>query len=110
MTNTTAKVGRPFAMGNKMCHLATCNITSYTSGGEVIDAGALGFDALDAVMIIGNEKSDTYQTTIEVDAAAGGMASSTTFQIFAVNNDGTNAQVSASADVGMVRVMIMGSR
>tara|TARA_Y100000310_G_scaffold294674_1_gene325334 strand:- start:192 stop:521 length:330 start_codon:yes stop_codon:yes gene_type:complete len=109
MTNTLAKVGRSFVLGNKKAVVATCNITSYTSGGEVVNAAPLGFSGVDSVVITGNEKNATYLVAAEISAAAGAYASATTFQIAAIDLDGTNDDATATDDVGMVRLLILGS-
>ena len=109
MAHTLAKVGRPFAMGNKICQIATVNVTSYTSGGEVINVADIGFSQVDAVFISAVQDMTTRNYTIESEED-GTLTSSSTFSIVSVDMDGTNAQTSAATDIGMVRLMIMGSR
>ena len=77
MAHTLARVGRPFAMGNKMCSIATCNITSYSKGGEEVDGTDIGFDKIDAAILIGREDSSTYDCSVEVDSSGEYISQST---------------------------------
>jgi len=64
-------------MGNKMCSIATCNITSYSKGGEEVDGTDIGFDKIDAAILIGREDSSTYDCSVEVDSSGEYISQST---------------------------------
>jgi len=102
---------RPRVSGDEYVVDANIDITSYTSGGEVITATSLGLSSITAVIITGQEKgvgNTGFLATTEL-SSAGDLASSSSFQIVATDFDGTNAVASASDDVGVVRVRVFGN-
>ena len=108
MTNVvTVKVSTVF--GNKVIKIASIDITSYTTGGEVVNASALGLNEIDGVSILGHEEPTTQYVTPELNTT-GDYASGSSFQLFATNLDGTNAETTSTTDVGTVGVMVIGHR
>ena len=97
---------RPRVNGDEYMVDAVIDVTSYTTNGETINATDVGLATIHQVAICGTEKPSTYQPYIEI-SAAGAYESSTSFQIFLTNNDGSNGQTSASAD-NTIRVRVWG--
>ena len=98
---------RPRVHGDEYVVDAHIDIAAYTTGGEVIPASELSLATITAVMITGVENPLTKLPLIEIDSD-GVYASSSSFQIFVTDLDGTNGQASSTNDVGMVRVRAYG--
>lgn len=98
---------RPRVHGDEYVVDAHIDIAAYTTGGEVIPASELSLATITAVMITGVENGLTKAPAIEIDSA-GVYASSSSFQIFVTDLDGTNGQAAGDDDVGMIRVRAYG--
>ena len=98
---------RPRVHGDEYVVDAHIDVAAYTTGGEVINASELSLATVTAVMITGVENGVARTAVIEVDSA-GVYASSSSFQIFVTDLDGTNGQAAGDEDVGMIRVRAYG--
>ena len=112
MAHATTVDGRS-VFGNKNIVFASINITSYTTGGEVMNAGTdFGLMTIDTIMVTGYEDEITAQVTPEV-SATGAYEAANIIHLFAVEDDGTSgvpAEVASTTDIGFVKVMVIGTR
>jgi len=98
---------RPRVHGDEYVVDAQINVQAYTTNGEVVLASELSLATVTAVMITGVENGVARTAVIEVDSS-GDYASSSSFQIFVTDLDGTNGQAAGDEDVGMIRVRAYG--
>jgi hypothetical protein len=108
MTHTVT-VKETTVFGNKVVKIASIDVTSYTTGGEVVNASSFGISTINAVMVVGNEEPVEQTVVAEADAS-GDYASSSSFHLFATSLDGTNGEAPSTTDIGAIRVMVVGHR
>jgi|TARA_R100000479_G_scaffold159141_2_gene96230 hypothetical protein len=90
---------------------ALCNVTSYTTGGEVVTAASLGLSSIHQVLITGREESGTNvivdNVHVEV-SATGAYESGTSFKLHATVASSGAATAGSATTVNMVRVRVYG--
>ena len=101
MTHTVT-VKETTVFGNKVIKIASIDVTSYTTGGEVISASSLGLSAIESAIVCGQELPATVTIVAETDTS-GDYASGSSFHLFSVDLDGTD-------DIGANRGLIIGHR
>ena len=115
MTHTTTVV-ETTVFGNKVIKIATHNITSYTTGGEVINAADVGMGAISGAIVLGFE--DQAAATVsdimpEISATDGGYESGSTVHLKCILDNqttGVPAEAANTTDMGFVRMMYIGHR
>lgn len=101
----------PKVMGDEYYVDALCNITAYTTGGEVINASALGLSTIHQVLITGREESASNVVVDMVHAevsATGDYESGTSFKLHSTIMSTGAATASGATTVNMVRVRVYG--
>lgn len=90
---------------------ALCNVTAYTTGGEVVNASALGLSTIHQVLITGREESASNVVVDSVHcevSATGDYESRTSFKLHATIKSTGAATASGATTVNMVRVRVYG--
>ena len=101
----------PKVMGDEYYVDALCNVTGYTTGGEVVTAASLGLSRINQVLITGREESaanvivDSVHTEV---SATGDYESNTSFKLHATIMSTGAATGSGATTVNMVRVRVYG--
>ena len=108
MTHTVT-IKETSVFGNKVIKIASVDVTSYTTGGEVLTATSLGLNSISACHVLGVEEAATQMVIPEV-GTTGDYESTILVHLFAVNLDGANAETTAAIDIGTVRVLVIGHR
>ena len=101
----------PKVMGDEYYVDALCNVTAYTTGGEVVTAASLGLSSITQVLITGREESASNVIVDSVHAevsATGDYESNTSFKLHATIMSTGGATANAATTVNMVRVRVYG--
>ena len=101
----------PKVVGDEYYVDALCNVTAYTTGGEVVTAASLGLSSINQVLITGREESasnvivDSVHTEV---GTTGDYESNTSFKLHATIKSTGAATGSGATTVNMVRVRVYG--
>ena len=101
----------PKVVGDEYYVDALCNVTAYTTGGEVVTAASLGLSSINQVLITGRQESasnvivDSVHTEV---GTTGDYESNTSFKLHATIKSTGAATGSGATTVKMVRVRVYG--
>ena len=109
MTHTTTLladhhgVAKPKALGIEYYIDAVVDVTSYTSGGEVLTASEFGLSSISAVVVTGQVEAT--QNIVAECSAAGAYADTDTVHLLAI---ASGAEVSSATDLDGIRLRVFG--
>lgn len=93
----------PKVMGDEYCVDALVDMTNYVQGGVTVTASSLGLSTITQVLVTGVEEIG--QSARAVISATGAYESSSSFKLILSTG---SAQLSGTADEGMVRIRVFG--
>tara|TARA_R100000353_G_C6512048_1_gene196862 strand:+ start:1362 stop:1709 length:348 start_codon:yes stop_codon:yes gene_type:complete len=99
---------KPKVYGNEYVVDAVINISSLTSGGEVIQASELGLSTLSCVIVTGAQNPNHYLIQPVITLTTGAYESSSSVKLHYADDLGNNSTTSDTA-VGSVRIRAFGN-